>query len=203
MDEDYDEAERHYRLGAYHGDTGAYIELALGCLDGVEVDRDPDEAVRLLKKAVSCRNVDGYSHDLLGIMYLFGEDDVDQDIDQAIIHFKRSSDFGFAPAQCLLGGIYSGHFGNCNNRKDMSKAIRYYRLAASNGDIEACVRMGIFLRDGRGVTKDLREAIALFRKAADSGHTVGIVLLGLCYQRGEGVEKDLSEAMRLFREVEV
>ncbi len=209
------ESERHFRLGAYHGDSGAYFELALNYLYGVRVDRDPKEALRLLKKAVSCRNIDAFPHDVLGDIYLFGDDGVAQDVDQAMLHFKRASDFGYEVAQCRLGDIYSGdsryrlgdiytgYLRNCENRKDMTKAIRYYRLAASNGDMDACVKMGIFLRDGREVEKDLAEAVAYFRRAAESRHRFGSVLLCLCYLRGEGVERDLAEAMRLFREVEL
>ncbi len=84
----------------------------------------------------------------------------------------------------------------------MAQAIRYYRLAAADGDTDACVRMGIFLRDGREVEQDLKGAAAFFHRAADSGDRIGTILFGLCYLRGEGVEKNLHEAMRLFREAE-
>ncbi len=75
-----------------------------------------------------------------------------------------------------------------------------FRLAASSGDKDSCVQMGIILRDGQGAEKDSREAVDFFRRAADDGHSEGKLLLGLCYHRGEGVEKNLDEAMRLFRE---
>lgn len=162
--------------------------------------RDPEEAVGLLKKAVSCRNVDYRAHCLLGEAYAY-VDGIHQDIDQAISHFKQARDFGSHTAERLLWNIYYGIFESCEDRKDITQAIRFYRMADSNGDMDACVKIGIMLRDGRGVEKDLEEAVALFRRAADNGHNTGNFLLGLCYQRGEGVGKNLDEAMRLFRAV--
>ncbi len=71
----------------------------------------------------------------------------------------------------------------------MALAVRYFQQAASNGDSDACVQMGILFRDGQGLKKDLAEAVALFQIAADRENRNGSFLLGLCYQRGEGVEK--------------
>ncbi len=150
---------------------------------------------------MACRYVYINAHILLGMAYL-GGDGVDRDIDQAIYHFKRSSDLDDSTAQYCLGLIYSGSYESCEDRKDFALAVRYFRQAASNGTRAAYLRLGIILLYGRGVERDLKEAFALFRSAADSGLRIGKCLLGLCYQRGEGVEKNLNEPMRLFREAE-
>ncbi len=152
VEENYEEAKRYFRRGAHDGDSDGYIELALCYLNGREDDRDLEEAVRLLKRALTCRLYDSRVYSPLGWAYLNGEG-VDQDIDQAVLHYWESSDFDDPDAQYLLGKIYSGYFENCEGRKDMTQAARYFRLAASNGHENACVQVSMILRDGQGVEK--------------------------------------------------
>ncbi len=138
----------------------------------------------LLKRALTCRFYDSRVYSLLGWAYLNGEG-VDQGIDQEILHYRKSSDFDDSDAQYLLGNICGGRFENCDGRKDMTQAARYFRLTASNGRENACVGVGMIRLDRQGVENYMRGAVAFFRRAADDGHSVRKLLLGLCYHRGK------------------
>lgn len=70
-------------------------------------------------------------------------------------------------------------------KKDNAEAVKWYRLAAENGDAEAQFALGICLRAGEGVKKDNAEADKWLRKAANQGHIKANALLyGL-----EGISK--------------
>ena len=47
-----------------------------------------------------------------------------------------------------------------------SEAIRYYRLAADQGNPDAEVSLGFLIAHGRGASQDLEVAVAWYRKAA-------------------------------------
>jgi TPR repeat protein len=53
---------------------------------------------------------------------------------------------------------------------DLAQAARWYATAGHRGDNEARYRMGLCLRDGRGVAQDLDAALGWFTRAATRGH---------------------------------
>ena len=53
--------------------------------------------------------------------------------------------------------------------KDDAEAVRWYRLAADQGDATAKSNLGFMYTNGRGVLKDDAEAMRWYRLAADSG----------------------------------
>jgi TPR repeat protein len=54
--------------------------------------------------------------------------------------------------------------------KNLSEAVRYYRLAADQGYMDAQYELGCRYEAGGGVTKDSNEAKRWFRLAAAQGH---------------------------------
>jgi TPR repeat protein len=52
----------------------------------------------------------------------------------------------------------------------LSEAVRYYRLAADQGYMDAQYQLGCHYEAGKGVTKDSNEAKRWFRLAAAQGH---------------------------------
>jgi hypothetical protein len=83
--------------------------------------------------------------------------------------------------------------------KDEREAVKWYRLAADQGDADAQCRLGECYRDGTGVPNDEREAVKWFRMAADKGHARTQFNLGWCYEYGIGVEKDEREVVKWYR----
>ncbi len=54
--------------------------------------------------------------------------------------------------------------------KDLTEAVRLYRLAAVQGNANAQNNLGVMYETGTGVAKDLAEAVRLYRLAADQGN---------------------------------
>ena len=83
---------------------------------------------------------------------------------------------------------------------DKRRAMKYLRVAAENGSIEAMYQMGWHYGTGTFVGKNIVKAIDWYRKAADKGDAWAQVDLGQIYLDGErGVDKDYIQAVRLFR----
>ena len=53
--------------------------------------------------------------------------------------------------------------------KDPKEAVRYYRLAADQGNAVGQCNLGAYYFNGDGVPKDPKEAVRYFRLAADQG----------------------------------
>ena len=80
-----------------------------------------------------------------------------------------------------------------------TEAVKYYRLAAQQGDAFAQYGLGACYYDGTGVTQDYTEAVRYYRLAAQQGHASAQHNLGLCYYDGTGVTQDYTEAVRYYR----
>ena len=53
--------------------------------------------------------------------------------------------------------------------QDFGEAMRWYRMSAKQGDVDAEVNLGLMLENGLGVKQDLEEALRWFRTAAHQG----------------------------------
>ena len=83
--------------------------------------------------------------------------------------------------------------------KDGKEAVRWCRLAADQGDVDAQCILGAIYADGLVVAKDGKEAVRWYRLAADQGDADAMHKLGAMYANGLGVAKDEKEAARWFR----
>ena len=68
--------------------------------------------------------------------------------------------------------------------------MRWYRLAAEQGEAGAQGNLGYMYRNGRGVPEDDVEAVRWYRLAAEQGEAIAQANLGFMYSRGEGVPED-------------
>ena len=78
--------------------------------------------------------------------------------------------------------------------EDHAEAVRWYRLAAVQGDARAQTNLGFMFATGRGVSKDIVEAERWYRLAAEQGHVSAQYNLGVMYASGEGVPLDIVRA---------
>jgi TPR repeat protein len=78
-------------------------------------------------------------------------------------------------------------------------AAPWVEAAASCGVIEAQVRLGRMLLEGKGVARDERAAFACFLCAAEAGDTDARNMLGRCYENGWGTARDMDRAAQHFR----
>jgi TPR repeat protein len=80
--------------------------------------------------------------------------------------------------------------------KDLEEAVKWFRKAAEQGDMEAQYNLGLCYEQSEGVANDLKEAVKWYRQSAEQGYALGQFNLGICYINGDGVSKDSDEAVK-------
>jgi TPR repeat protein len=81
---------------------------------------------------------------------------------------------------------------------DDAEAVRWYRLAADQGDAASETELGIAYALGRGVPRDYDAALRYFRLGAEQRFAKAQTDLGLMYLRGQGLPADIVEARKWF-----
>ena len=82
---------------------------------------------------------------------------------------------------------------------DDAEAVRWYRLAAEQGDATAQNNLGVMYGAGRGVPQDDAEAVRWYRLAVEQGDANAQYNLGVRYDDGLGVPLDDAEAVVWYR----
>jgi len=83
--------------------------------------------------------------------------------------------------------------------QDYEEAVKWYRLAADQGDAYAQSNLGAMYCKGEGVPQDYDEAVKWFRKAADQGDADGQYNLGAMYDNGTGVSRKKAQAITWYQ----
>jgi uncharacterized protein len=112
----------------------------------------------------------------LGTLYLQGLG-VREDDAEAEKWFLRAAEQGYAPAQVLVGMIYSMDGKGFN----YAEAAKWYLKAAEQGDKPAQVAIGEMYEFGQGVKKDDAEAMKWYLKAAEHGNGKAQYHVGVGY----------------------
>ena len=81
----------------------------------------------------------------------------------------------------------------------MPEILKWYRLAAEQGEIDALRALNYLYEQGGGVKKDEAEALNWLRLAAMWGDESSQGFLGDRYASGKGVAKDEVEAFAFYR----
>ena len=68
--------------------------------------------------------------------------------------------------------------------------MKWYKLAAEQGDASAHVNLGLMYADGQGVSQNHKTALKWYRLAAEQGHADAQYNLGVMYRKGHGVPQD-------------
>jgi len=105
---------------------------------------------------------------------------------------------GDAKAQYNLGMMYHNGGGKAHPR-DYEEAMKWLRLAADQGNVEAEDRVGLMYYLGEGVRQDYAEAVRWYKTAANKGNAHAQWQLVDMYQKGIGVPRDLEESKRWAR----
>jgi TPR repeat protein len=81
----------------------------------------------------------------------------------------------------------------------LSKAMKWYRKAAQQGDLSSQIALGLIYGAGRGVPQNYFQAVKWFRLAAEQGDPLAQYNLGLIYAGGyDVVPKDEIQALVWF-----
>ena len=67
---------------------------------------------------------------------------------------------------------------NANKAGDPQTALKYYTLAAQNGDTDSMILLGSKYEEGKGVSRNESQAIFWYEKAANAGDATAMFLLG-------------------------
>ena len=91
----------------------------------------------------------------------------------------------------MLATIYSD---SSSRVYDAAEAVKWYRLAAAQGDVTSQVELGNMYSQGKSVLQDYAEALKWYRAAAAQGNASAQVFLGYMYGLGRGTPRDLIRA---------
>ncbi|MCG2659752.1 MAG: sel1 repeat family protein [Kiritimatiellae bacterium] len=84
--------------------------------------------------------------------------------------------------------------------QNYAEALRWFRMAASQGDPNAYFYIGSMYECGNGVKKNYSEALKMYLKAAEAkGFSLAQYIVGNYYLSGKGVLKDAEEGLKWHR----
>ncbi|TLX15777.1 SEL1-like repeat protein [Rhizobium sp. MHM7A] len=150
------------------------------------VQRDPQAAMALYKKAADLGNVDALS--AIASMHLDG-DGTPKDVREAIRWYLMAAQKGDIKAYTQLGVAHQNL-----SPPEHETALEWYKKGAANGDITAMRNLALMYRNGTGVQQNAREAISWYERAAEHGDVDAMITIAVTYQDGQGVERSYSNA---------
>jgi TPR repeat protein len=209
--------------------AGAQWLSGLCHLHGTGVERDPQEAARLMQQAAEKNLPIAMAY--LGWTYHQGWLDF-KDYRQAVTWSRKAAELGEPLGQFLLGDCYLEGVGI---EQDLEEGVKWLSAAASakfapaqlvlgrlylsgdrvagnpargfellreaaeQGDAQAECEVGQCYYGRRGVAEDQRAAFRWFRRSADQGYATGELMMGLAYAEGIGTGRNPGEAVKWFR----
>ena len=93
--------------------------------------------------------------------------------------------FLFSGSSVVFGNDLQDGLG-AYDRGDYKEAVKWYRLAAEQGDAKAQYYLGAMYDKGQGVPQDHKEAVKWHRLSAEQGFAKGQYYLGVMYGNGRG-----------------
>ncbi len=138
---------------------------------------------------------------VLGISALVSAPDVNAR--QPLDELRARAHQGDTGAQLALGVF---HLTGDGVPRDPAEALRWFRLAAEQGNVFAQNNLGVIyqglperFRSDNDIPVDHAESVRWFRLAAEQGHAVSAMNLAVKYRDAHGVPRDHAEALRWFR----
>lgn len=86
-------------------------------------------------------------------------------------------------------------------KKNLKKALHYYKVAAQDGVWEACMKLGTIYSDGKWVVPDKEQALFWYQLAGNHDFTPALLKLSALYEQQGDLPKAtlyLEKAMRLI-----
>lgn len=82
--------------------------------------------------------------------------------------------------------------------RDYAEAVKWYRLAADQGQAKSRFMLGVIHERGQGMSPDYFEAVKWYRAAAEQGYIPAQYELGNKYAAGKGVPQNYAQAYVWF-----
>lgn len=190
-----DLAEKNYQICINNSEnkeliSNSKLELA-GILWKKASDQcDMNNIIKLYEDAINNNNYKAMY--LLGDKYYSGYK-IEQDYDLAMFYFKMAARFNYGRAEFNIGKMYEEGLGII---KSSEKAIEWYKLASTHGDVQALVSMADIYSD----KKEFNTAFKLYNMAYENyenKNDAAIVMLkiGFLYFYGRGVDKNPAKGI--------
>ena len=189
---DTEKALTYLNESAEQGVMSSMLTLFRLYRDGVMVAGDDVKAHSYLDMASQSARIPADIHKLAKFYY------EQKNIPAAITLATKAAKKGYQPAMMYLADHYSkGLFGE----REYSKAFRWYKVAADQGNVEAMVAVGQACSRGLGTGRDDQQAATYLKRALanigdkDYGYMAKI---GVAYKQGRGLPVDLDKAFYWF-----
>lgn len=190
-----DLAEKNYQICINNSEnkeliSNSKLELA-GILWKKASDQcDMNNIIKLYEDAINNNNYKAMY--LLGDKYYSGYK-IEQDYDLAMFYFKMAARFNYGRAEFNIGKMYEEGLGII---KSSEKAIEWYKLASTHGEVQALVSMADIYSD----KKEFNTAFKLYNMAYENyenKNDAAIVMLkiGFLYFYGRGVDKNPAKGI--------
>jgi len=115
---------------------------------------------------------------------------------QAHEYYTMAADNGHRPSQAKLGVAYK--VGRGEPKKDLFKAMHYFKLAADQGDHKAEFMISELYLNEQDVRNE-EEGMKYLIRAADGNGMFATRELAQRYDEGRGVKQDFSKALEYYR----
>lgn len=102
----------------------------------------------------------------------------------------------------LLADLYDNGCGDAV-KKNQELALKYYKMAADNGDAFSAYKYGESLCNGKGVKVDKAKGAIYLSRAVKHRIPNAMMLLGNLLYKGDGVQQDYAKAMSFYKQVAV
>lgn len=184
------------RKKAEAGDAESQLNLADLIFSGAVKDAKLEEASALVEKASDS----GYAPAQLAFSRLLrlGGAGVKADPERSRFLVQQAAEAGDAAAQAAYGSLLMSQVDTKARDVNYAEPLRWYRLAADQGNPEGTCRLGMMRAAGQGGEPDPKAAWALISRAARVGHSLALNEAGICLQKGLGVDKDPIAAIGYF-----
>ncbi|MDB6071913.1 MAG: hypothetical protein JWL81_3084 [Verrucomicrobiales bacterium] len=184
------------RKAAESGEPAAQVDLADAMLSGKVPGSKPEEAFKCLEKAADAGFAPGQF--ALARLLSIGIPGVKVDVERAKFLASQAAEAAFPPAQTLYGSFLEAEIDPRGRDLDYSEPLKWYRMAAEKGDIEAKARLGMMILNGKGLPAEPVKGRAMLAEAAQAGNPMALNEIGVCLQNGLAGARDETAAIGYF-----
>jgi TPR repeat protein len=169
------------------GDAAAHYDLGFMYQHGRGVAQDLAAAVAQYRSAAGQGNAAAQND--LAVLIQNGQG-APQDAAAALSLYRASAGQGHARGQANLGLLY--RYARLGLAEDDTEALKWFELAAKQGDAVAQSELARMYQSGIGTRPDIAAAIDLYRKAAAQGYVNAEASLGtLLSERDDGAAESV------------
>ena len=187
-------AEESQSTGIFGFITRPFSKLFSG--DKTEsAEVEVEDAIEKMKRTADEGDVESQLD--LAYMYLYGTDEIEQNLELAIKYYEMAAAQNDPIALNNLGSLY---FSGIGTKRNIGKSLVYFQKAADLGNDNAQINLAfINLAGGKKDETRNKKAVEMFKAAKDKNN-IAKFMLGYAYYTGFVVSQDYEKAFKLIKE---